>query len=205
MDANDTSYEITLLVEEPKGSGKYVEQKKPYGEWVTNNTKLIKKVHYDKKDKYYYRNYFNFDKVKRGREQFEKIDKILEEKGIALDRDLIVYRKGHESLEDIQNNFVRFGYTSTAAINKINKKTPGGLMLGDNEFEIIVPAGMKFLPIKEVAEEQVKKQNEIVLPRGISYELVEDKSIKGGAFYVEGKGYNFIKSKNIYKVKAKKN
>lgn len=105
-----------------------------------------------------------------------RFDKLFNEKGISLDKDIVVYRKGHETLEDLQNGVIRYGYTSTSAKSRINKQTPGGLKLGNNEFEIIVPKGMKFLPIKNLVADDIKSQHEILLPRKLQYELISNSS-----------------------------
>ena len=118
----------------------------------------------------------NYDRMKHLQQDIKEMDKIFKEKGVSLDKDIIVYRKGYESLEDLQNGVVRYGYTSTSAMPRINKQTPGGMILGNNEFEIIIPKGMKFLPIENLVDDDIKKQHEILLPRNIKFKLITDKS-----------------------------
>ena len=121
---------------------------------------------------------FNHERMKAIQKDAFELDKIFEKKGISLDKDMIVYRKGYESLKDIEKGYVRPGFTSTSAMSRINKKTPGGLQLGNNEFEILIPKGMKFLPIENIGSdaEELRKQHEILLPRNIKFKLITDKS-----------------------------
>ena len=137
--------------------------------------------------------------IARDKQIISEMDNIFEQKGISLDKDIIVYRKGHETLEDLQVGYTRRGYTSTSAKSRINKQTPGHLVLGSNEFEIIVPKGMKFLPIKNVVPDDVKFQNEILLPRNLKFTLVEDKSTQDS-----WENYKYKKGKNKYVVRVTK-
>lgn len=143
----------------------------------------------------------NYERIQRFHDDINVMDKIFKEKGVSLDKDIVVYRKGHESLEDLQNGVVRYGYTSTSAMSRINKKTPGGLILGSNEFEIIVPKGMKFLPIENIAQKDLLRQHEILLPRNIKFELIQDKS-KKAKFDINKKNL-WTKGENRYLVRAK--
>lgn len=144
---------------------------------------------------------WNYERATDAKKFFKDMDNIFEKKGISLDKDIILYRKGHESLENLQNGAVRYGYTSTSAKSRINKQTPGHLVLGSNEFEIIVPAGTKFLPIKNLVPDDVKFQNEILLPRNLKFSLIEDKSKPAKYNYEK---FKFEKAKNKYLVKVQR-
>lgn len=155
-------------------------------EWYKNKDKQVKS---------------NYDRIMRMKENARKLDNIFENKGVSFDKDVIVYRKSNESYDELTNGYVRRGYTSTSAKSRINKKTPGGLILGPNEFEIVIPKGMKVLPIENLAGEKLKNQHEILLPRNITYEVVLDKSRAGTYDYEKRKPIN---PENRYLVKARK-
>ena len=143
----------------------------------------------------------NYERMQHIKTNISKLDKIFEKKGVSLDKDIVVYRKGHESLKDIEKGYVRPGFTSTSAMSRINKKTPGGLILGSNEYEIIVPKGMKFLPIENIGEDvdKLRKQHEILLPRNIRFKLINDKSTKERYDYEK---FKYINAENRYVVRA---
>ena len=142
----------------------------------------------------------NYKRIMLLRESAKNIDNIFETKGVSFDKDVIVYRKGHEDFDKMTKGYVRRGYTSTSAKSRINKQTPGGLVLGSNEFEIVIPKGMKVLFLENIAGDDLKKQHEILLPRNITYDVVLDKSKEGGYNYDKNK---FINPENRYLVKAK--
>ena len=119
---------------------------------------------------------FNYDMFTDARKYMKNMDAIFAKKGIRLDKDILVHRKGHETLEQLMNGHVRRGYTSTSAKSRINKKTAGDLILGSREFDIVVLAGTPILPLELIAGPELSKQHEILLPRNIRLELVEDKT-----------------------------
>jgi len=142
---------------------------------------------------------FAYTRTMDAKKFFRNMDNVIENKGLVLDKDIVVYRKGYEKFDNGENEFIRRGYTSTSAKSRINKNTPGGMKLGSNEFEIIVPKGTKFLPIKNLVDNDIKSQNEIILPRNLKFTLVENKSNEGGWNY-EKSEYEKPKTKYVVRV-----
>jgi hypothetical protein len=148
------------------------------------------------------------DTVRRGktaiRDQNE-MDKIFNEKGIVLDKDIIVYRRSHEDSATVKNGFTKLGYTSTTAKSTLPKTMPSGMKFGETELEIIVPKGTKILPLKGVIqsrydkiqnkdiddiknEKWLRNQAEILLPRETKFDFV---SSDGGKYVNYNIGYKY--------------
>lgn len=148
------------------------------------------------------------DTVRRGktaiRDQNE-LDKIFNEKGIILDKDIIVYRRSHEDSATVRDGYTKLGYTSTTAKSTLSKTMPSGMKFGETELEIIVPKGTKILPLKGVIqsrydkiqnkgiddiknEKWLKNQAEILLPRETKFDFV---SSDGGKYVNYNIGYKY--------------
>lgn len=132
------------------------------------------------------------DTIRRGktaiRDQNE-LDKIFNEKGVVLDKDIIVYRRAHEDPNVVRNGYTKLGYTSTTAKSTLAKSMPSGMKFGETELEIIVPKGTRILPLKRVIQDKYSKiknkdiddiknekwlgnQAEILLPRETKFNYV---------------------------------
>ena len=117
----------------------------------------------------------------RGEKQRREIDALINEKGISLDKDIIVTRRvneraANEMRESVETkgSYIQQGFTSTSASKNLSARTPGGMYLGDNIIRIVIPAGTKFLPIEAVEkkfgdEKAILNQHEILLPSKTNY------------------------------------
>lgn len=112
-------------------------------------------------------------------------NKLFDEKGITLDHDVIVFRRGRESSKQLENGFTMDGLISTCAYDSLPKKMPSGNWFGDRRYYIILPSGTKVLLSEQVIgrgyEDQpeydsvwrgVKKQHEILLRPGTHFNKI---------------------------------
>lgn len=197
------NWELTYRFSDENNKNGYIEKKLKYKDAI--ETPLDKKATFIvSEDKNHDENIkWNYEMTERDQKQLKDMDNIFDKKGITLDKDIIVYRRGYENAEDILNGYVRLGYTSTSAWSRINKKTPGGLILGENEFEILVPKGTKILPIKNLVDDDIKKQREILLPRNIRYDMIQNKSTSGDWIMNKNGHMRWIEPKKKYYVRLK--
>lgn len=108
-------------------------------------------------------------------------DNLFKEKGVKLDKDILVFRRGRESDEEVRKGFIKHGYISTSVTDKLPKKMPSGEHFGDKAYYIIVPKGTNVLFAENVIgyrdktdedreiSKGVMKQKEIILPRNMKY------------------------------------
>ena len=130
--------------------------------------------------------------------KLEDYNKLFDEKGITLDHDVIVFRRGRESNKQLDNGFTMDGLVSTCAYDTLPKKMPSGNWFGDRRYYIILPSGTKVLLSEQVIgrgyEDQpeydsvwkgVKKQHEILLRPGTHFnEISSSMNSKGEDEYV---------------------
>lgn len=91
-----------------------------------------------------------------------KLDKVIEEKGVALDRDIVVTRRvrdvaGYKYNIEQNGFFTNYGFTSTTASTTIAKKAPGEIVFGDNILKIVIPKGTKVFPIESILDSEMKR------------------------------------------------
>lgn len=111
---------------------------------------------------------------------------LFNEKAEVLQQDTLLFRRGSEDYLDLKNGVSTDYNMSTSAYNKLPKTMPSGIRFGSQEYYIIAPKGTKVLPIEKVAVNDVgedkgekrifARQHELVLPKGINYEMIEDLS-----------------------------
>ena len=127
------------------------------------------------------------DALKRDVKQF---DDAFKNDGTVLDHDIMVYRRSYESSEEMDKGYTKLGYTSTSAQDTLPKKMPSGLRFGEQEQYIIIPKGSKVLFAEDIigyshkdrpdyvengykkADDGLRRQHEIILPRGTSFKRV---------------------------------
>ena len=109
-------------------------------------------------------------------------NELFDKKGITLDHDIIVFRRGRESNKQLENGFTMDGIISTSAYDTLPKKMPSGIRFGDREYYIILPSGTKILlseqvigrgyesrPDYEDVWRGVRRQHEILLRPGTHF------------------------------------
>lgn len=109
-------------------------------------------------------------------------NELFDKKGITLDHDIIVFRRGRESNKQLENGFTMDGIISTSAYDTLPKKMPSGVRFGDREYYIILPSGTKILlseqvigrgyesrPDYEDVWRGVRRQHEILLRPGTHF------------------------------------
>lgn len=115
-------------------------------------------------------------------------DTAFEKDGIVLDKDILVYRRGRESYDEVnsKDGFTKYGYISTSAQDTLPKKMPSGVRFGEQSYYIYVPKGTKVLFAENIigydtpetrvdriqAEKGLKRQHEIILPRNSHFTKV---------------------------------
>lgn len=127
------------------------------------------------------------DGLKNSVKQF---DEAFKKNGTVLDHDIMVYRRSYESTQEMEEGFTKLGYTSTSAQDTLPKKMPSGLRFGEQEQYIIIPKGSKVLFAEDIigynhinrpdyvengykkADDGLRRQHEIILPRGTSFKRV---------------------------------
>lgn len=122
-------------------------------------------------------------------------NKLFDEKGITLDHDMIVFRRGRESSKQIDNGFTMDGIISTSAFDTLPKKMPSGNPFGDRRYYILLPSGTKILLSEQVIGrgykddryedvwKGVRKQHEILLRPGTHFkQLSTDSYYKGNNY-----------------------
>ena len=120
----------------------------------------------------------------------KQFDEAFERDGIVLDHDIMVYRRSYENSKEMEEGYTKLGYTSTSAQDTLPKKMPSGIHFGEQEQYIIVPKGSKVLFAEEIigydhlerpdyvengykkADDGLRRQHEIILPRGTSFKQV---------------------------------
>ena len=119
-----------------------------------------------------------------------QFDTAFEKDGIALDRDILVYRRGRETRDEVENGFTKLGYVSCSAKDTLPKKMPSGLAFGEMEYYIVIPKGTKVLFAEDIigyktnpndtsriaANRGLKRQHEVILPRGTHFTKVDSLS-----------------------------
>ena len=109
-------------------------------------------------------------------------NELFDKKGITLDHDIIVFRRGRESNKQLENGFTMDGIISTSAYDTLPKKMPSGIRFGDREYYILLPSGTKILlseqvigrgyesrPDYEDVWRGVRRQHEILLRPGTHF------------------------------------
>lgn len=109
-------------------------------------------------------------------------NELFDKKGISLDHDIIVFRRGRESSKQIENGFTMDGIISTSAYDTLPKKMPSGNPFGGREYYILLPSGTKILlseqvigrgyesrPDYEDVWRGVRRQHEILLRPGTHF------------------------------------
>ena len=121
----------------------------------------------------------------------EEFDNIFKEKGVVLDKDILVFRRGRETQDEINEGFEKLGYVSTSAFDKLPKKMPSGLAFGSESYYLLVPKGSRVLFAEEVigykdkteddikVSRGVKRQHEIILPRNTSFSNIHYDASRG--------------------------
>lgn len=120
------------------------------------------------------------------KERLDTVDKLFKEKAFTTSEDTLVFRRGSENNDQIKEGFTKERMLSTSAYNKLPKNMPSGKPFGDKEYYIILPKGIKYLPIEMVATDDVaydrgekaifKRQHELLLEPGLKFQLIQDNS-----------------------------
>ena len=141
----------------------------------------------------------NIEKIKQTLENIENMlndfNELFDKKGITLDHDIIVFRRGRESSKQIDNGFTMDGIISTSAFDTLPKKMPSGNPFGDRRYYILLPSGTKILLSEQVIGRGykddryedvwrgVRKQHEILLRPGTHFkQLSTDSYFKGDKY-----------------------
>lgn len=173
---NDLEYNMDRLEEE--GKLKYI------------NAKQLKELKQSEISPY---QYSDFTKRKDQVEKYiSNTNKIFDQKGVKLDHDIILFRRGRESEEQISQGFTMTGITSTTYKDSLPKKMPSGLSFGGKEYYIIIPKGtsmcfaekvigrgLKSSPEMEKTWNGVRRQHEVMLKPGTSYKYIDSAYIPG--------------------------
>lgn len=120
------------------------------------------------------------------------LDKLIDEKGVSFDKDIVVTRR--VSNTDVIDSDIRkygftiqSGFTSTTSANNIAKKSPGGMVFGDNVMKIVIPAGTKVFPVETVAKKALAedsdmsamvRQHELLLPSNTKFITLDQSNKK---------------------------
>lgn len=163
--ANDPNYQKTYRFKADNKKG-YTEKKMQLGEAIKYN--LDEKI----------QNEFTYWEHSQIKKEIKTMDNIFEKKGISLNKPMLVYRRGQETLEEAKKGFIKNGYISASQKERLGKRLPSGRNLGEKEFIIVVPPNMKFLPLYDVADESVSYQKEILLPRNLKYSYIKEENNK---------------------------
>jgi hypothetical protein len=111
--------------------------------------------------------------------------KLFEEKAITLDKDIVVFRRGRETEEQLKEGFTMYGLTSCTAFDSLPKKMPSGLHFGEQRDYIILPSGTKILLSEQVigrgddtgkhedVYKGVRRQHEILLAPGTKFRRIK--------------------------------
>ena len=137
----------------------------------------------------FYTNKENIDNM------LNNFNELFDKKGITLDHDVIVFRRGRESSKQIDNGFTMDGIISTSAFDTLPKKMPSGNPFGDRRYYILLPSGTKILLSEQVIGRGykddryedvwrgVRKQHEILLRPGTHFkQLSTDSYFKGDKY-----------------------
>ena len=177
MVVNTKEYDFDQLLEE--GKLKYIGAKelKDLKEYSPNQSSVF---------------YKNKQKIENMLNDFNEL---FDKKGITLDHDVIVFRRGRESSKQIDNGFTRDGIISTSAFDTLPKKMPSGIPFGDKRYYILLPSGTNILLSEQVIGRGykddryedvwrgVRKQHEILLRPGTHFKkLSSDSSFKGDKY-----------------------
>lgn len=132
----------------------------------------------------------------------KQFDDAFKNNGIVLDHDIMVYRRSYESTQEMEEGYTKLGYTSTSAQDTLPKKMPSGIHFGGQEQYIIIPKGTKVLFAEDIigydhmqrpdyvengykkADDGLRRQHEVILPRGTSFKQVGEVIEKGYALRV---------------------
>ena len=124
----------------------------------------------------------------------ESFNKLFKEKGVTLDKDIIIFRRGRETDAQVRDGFTMYGLTSCTAFDNLPKKMPSGVHFGDQRYYILLPSGTKILLAEQVigrgdtsgeyedVYKGVRRQHEILLAPGTTFERLDSKNT-----YVNGK------------------
>lgn len=111
-------------------------------------------------------------------ENVKRFNDIVDKYGVALDHDVLLFRRTGMDSDQITTGFTQYGVMSCSAFDSLPKKMPSGVSFGDNAMYIIVPAGQKMLFVEkaykydEKDKEEVSnarrlaRQHEVLLPMG---------------------------------------
>lgn len=117
------------------------------------------------------------------------VKKMWKEKAYKTDKDMLVFRRSRNSVEETKKGVYANRMISTSAYDTTPTHLPSGISYGKNEQYIIVPKGTKYLPIEKVATEytvrddtnnsdkiRLRRQHEILLQPNLTYELIKDET-----------------------------
>ena len=129
-----------------------------------------------------YQSSYLIDNKENITKKLNDFNKLFDEKGVVLDHDIVVFRRGRESDEQINKGFTKDGVISTSAFDTLPKKMPSGNKFGDKKYYILLPSGSKILFLEQVIgrgyEDKpdyddvwrgVKRQHEILLRPGTHF------------------------------------
>ena len=177
MVVNTKDYDFDRLLDE--GKLKYIGAKelKDLKEYSPNQSSV------------FYNNKQNIENM------LNNFNELFDKKGITLDHDVIVFRRGRESSKQIDNGFTMDGIISTSAFDTLPKKMPSGIPFGDKRYYILLPSGTKILLSEQVIGRGykddryedvwrgVRKQHEILLRPGTHFkQLSTDSYFKGNKY-----------------------
>ena len=177
MVVNTKDYDFDQLLDE--GKLKYIGAKelKDLKEYSPNQSSI------------FYNNKQNIENM------LNNFNELFDKKGITLDHDIIVFRRGRESSKQIDNGFTMDGIISTSAFDTLPKKMPSGNPFGDRRYYILLPSGTKILLSEQVIGRGykddryedvwrgVRKQHEILLRPGTHFkQLSTDSYFKGDKY-----------------------
>lgn len=132
----------------------------------------------------------------------KQFDEAFKRDGTVLDHDIMVYRRSYESSKEMEEGYTKLGYTSTSAQDTLPKKMPSGIHFGEQEQYIIIPKGSKVLFAEDIigydhmqrpdyvengykkSDDGLRRQHEVILPRGTSFKQVGEVIEKGYALRV---------------------
>lgn len=117
------------------------------------------------------------------------VNKLWKNKAYTTDKDMLVFRRSRNSVEETKQGLYANKMISTSAYDTTPTHLPSGKPYGKNEQYIIVPEGTKYLPIEKVATEytvrgdidsgdkiRLRRQHEILLQPNLTYELIKDET-----------------------------
>lgn len=143
-----------------------------------------------------------------GKENIKIVNDIFKNKAKTFEKDTLVFRRSYETEDEIIKGFKKEKMISTSAYDKLPKTMPSGKSFGETELYIIVPKGIKYLPVEKVGTDYVAsdkgeklifaRQHELLLEPNLEFELVKNKSEIHKGYY---QAYKDNKYKYVVKVR----